>query len=108
LCGSSTLEKEEIINCNSKFYERSYSPGLIPAYPLALGVMVQAHSNNFGASVLGMYLPGVRKYDDPKIPDDLNNNNHTTNFFVSVNYNYPLFRCKKFPNIGIFAVVRTR
>jgi hypothetical protein len=99
-------EKEE--ECTSKLYNRSYSIGINPAYPLALGIKTETHFNNFGASLIGMYMPGVGKYDDPKVPDDLNSANYTTIFLASVNYNYPLFKCKFYPNIGLFTGVRTR
>jgi hypothetical protein len=102
------VTKEEVYLCNSKLYDRSYSVGIIPVFPIALGAKAETHFSNFGASILGMALLGVGKYDDPKVPDDLNGDNYTTIFLASFNYNYPLFRCNFYPNIGVFVGVRTR
>jgi hypothetical protein len=103
------VEKEEIAPpCISRFLDQSYSIGINPAYPLAVGILGEYHLNNYGASLIGMYLPNVGKYDDPKVPDDLNGNNYTTLFLASVNYNFPLFKCWLYPNIGLFTGVRTR
>jgi hypothetical protein len=101
-------EPEAVEQCISKLFDRRYSIGINPAYPLAIGIKTEVNYQNFGGSVIGMYLPSVGEYDDPKPPDDMMSNNYSTLILVSLNYNFPLLNCNFYPYTGLFTGVRTR
>jgi hypothetical protein len=95
-------------DCRSRLYETSFSLGVNPAMPLAVGLKTELNSRNFGFALIGMLLPTVGEYDNPKPPESMMSDNYSTIFMLSITYNIPTFDCSVYPYLGIFTGYRTR
>jgi hypothetical protein len=94
-------EQEEVAACVSKLEGKSFSIGICPLYPYAIGIKTEAHKGNFGGILIATYLPNVGRYDEIKPPDELKNDNYSTSLMISIIYNIPL-TCRLYPFIGIY------
>jgi hypothetical protein len=94
--------------CKSRLYEKCFSIGISPVFPLAVGLKTEYNKSNIGFSLTGMLLPSVGNYDNPKPPENMMTDNYSTILMLSFNYHFSLFDCSVYPFGGVFSCYRTR